>query len=195
MKPKYKIHDNVWTYHEGAHFSPLFATVEEVSVVDRYWSDRLNKSIKGKSNFYKMMEGYSFYRAEVDLFTTKEEALVVCDKINVRRERKRKLREKFELVLENGNTLDDGIYDVTNMEYFEVDDENLKAAIEYMEAHKIFWIANAYQTEETILFPKKPHEMSSRWHKEEWIESGFNYGSTNLLRNCPKDILILAEND
>lgn len=194
MKPKYKVNDRVWTYHEGAHFSPLLATIEEVTTVDRYWSLQTNEFVKGKSNFYKMMEGCSFYRAETALFSIKEEALIVCNEINARRKRERELRDRFDLLLDKGITLDDGIYDVTDMVYFEVRDEDREAAIEYIEAHKIFYIANAYETDKIILFSKKPHSMSSEWCEKKWIGSGFNYGSTNLLRFCPRDILI-AEND
>lgn len=46
-----------------------------------------------------------------------------------------------------------------------------------------------YETDFPILLFDEPQ------NKTRLIGSGFNYGSINMIRNCPKDILILAEND
>lgn len=94
--------------------------------------------------------------------------------------------------------LDDGVYDITDIKSIEIDPQwkNEKEAINFTKKYPDFYIASAYETECIILLSKKP----ILWQKdntrsENWQGSGFNYGSTNILRNCPKDILILAEND
>lgn len=51
-------------------------------------------------------------------------------------------------------------------------------------------IAHAYETSTTFFFT----ETIKPYHVEQ-LGDGFNYGSTNLLLDCPKTLLILAEND
>ena len=59
-----------------------------------------------------------------------------------------------------------------------------------MRQHPDFTFANAYDTGAAFIFATKPKVVAGT------IEgTGFNYGSTNILHDCPKDILILAEND
>ena len=53
-----------------------------------------------------------------------------------------------------------------------------------------FVVGSAYQTYAIVLLTRKPPKFSGKW-----TGTGFNYGSTNILENCPNDILILAEDD
>jgi len=84
----------------------------------------------------------------------------------------------------------DGIYDVSDIESFLVDFKGKEASAAWIDAHDKFWRASAYETETFFLFSEEPRRFGG-----EWDGSGFNYGSTNVIRNCPRDILILAEND
>ena len=109
---------------------------------------------------------------------------------------KRQIKKDFKSELKKGKCIFDGIYDVSGIESFEVDDKNYGVAIVWMQNHKPFWVANAYETDCVILLAGKPRKLNSKkWNKENWMGSGFNYGSTNTIKDCPKDILILAEND
>lgn len=104
-----------------------------------------------------------------------------------------KLKENDEL--DEDRYLSDGVYDVTGIEFVELqennpDEEEIKKEEEFFEAHKNFYIASAYETECTILLANKPKPF-----KGEEFGNGFNYGSTNILTNLPKAILILAQND
>ncbi len=60
----------------------------------------------------------------------------------------------------------------------------------FVEKYPTFVVASAYETHFSILLSKMPPEASV-----EQIGSGFNYGSTNIINNCPRSLLILAEND
>lgn len=97
----------------------------------------------------------------------------------------------------DGRYLIDGIYEVPEDVLFvvldtdrlKVDDPQLQI---FSERHPDFVVANAYETSTTILLSQKPNKLEM---KGKWFGSGFNYGSTNLLVDCPKRVLILAEND
>ena len=84
----------------------------------------------------------------------------------------------------------DGIYDVSNIEYFLVNHKDKEATAVWIEAHDKFWVASAYETDTIILLAGEPKKFEGSWDG-----SGFNYGSTNIIIGCPKSILILAEND
>jgi hypothetical protein len=82
---------------------------------------------------------------------------------------------------DHSRILDDGIYDVTGIEDLEVDDCQLddeceKEVRDFISRNPEACLAHAYDTGVGFLL-------------------GFNYGSSNIIRNCPQDILILAEND
>lgn len=51
-------------------------------------------------------------------------------------------------------------------------------------------LANAYETHVIFMLSEAP----PIW-KGKKSGSGFNYGSTNILENCPPKLLILAQND
>ncbi len=68
--------------------------------------------------------------------------------------------------------------------------DDAKSLRKLIETYPNGCIANAYETETTIFFTEKIPKYSVNL-----IGEGFNYGSTNLLLNCPETLLILAEND
>lgn len=102
--------------------------------------------------------------------------------------------------------LKDGIYDLSRVRetlYLEDSEDHhvwnwqeegvslgYEEADRFMERYPEFRIAHAYQTYCTILLSDPP-EIFGGIHKG----GGFNYGSTNLLEDCPRSILILAEDD
>ncbi len=87
-------------------------------------------------------------------------------------------------------TVDDGIYDVTGLEFLEVTGTNDRAIEAFVKKFPGYYLASAYETECDILLSAKPKKFDGRING-----SGFNYGSTNVLTRCPEAILILAEND
>jgi len=103
------------------------------------------------------------------------------------------------------NDLEDGIYDVTGIEYiscgYNSDEEN-QLLINTLNSNREIYIGAAYGTNQVfVFFDKKPQKLKPT-KKSERLDttfvregSGFNYGFINILKNCPKDILILAEND
>ena len=86
----------------------------------------------------------------------------------------------------------DGIYDVSNLEYIEVEEicgDYKKDVINFIRKYPNFYYASAYETNTVILLSDKPIELNIPQI------GGFNYGTTAVLDNCPKTLLILAEND
>ena len=94
--------------------------------------------------------------------------------------------------------LEDGIYSLsTDIEVLPVEAYQEKritaeqeTIIKFIQAFPEFVIASAYETETVLLLSKRPEKIQLKR-----IGSGFNFGSTNLLLNCPQNLLILAEND
>jgi hypothetical protein len=98
---------------------------------------------------------------------------------------------------DHSRILDDGIYDVTGIEDLEVDDCQLddeceKEVRDFISRNPEACLAHAYDTGVGFLLARRPEGISSPTQD---LGSGFNYGSSNIIRNCPQDILILAEND
>lgn len=95
--------------------------------------------------------------------------------------------------------LPDQVLSVLHRTDWEKDEEQLYAASdiikEFAAKHPTWCIGSAYETNCALMLSEPP----TLWHVEgkEWYGSGFNYGSTNCLRNLPPnfDILILAQND
>lgn len=101
--------------------------------------------------------------------------------------------------------VEDGVYDVSNIECFSVDyplhkingkqrkDEKIsedyvklvQGIEEFVAKHPNACIASAYETERYILLSEKPTAIV------EYKGSGFSHGSTNVIENCPGKILIL----
>ncbi len=72
-----------------------------------------------------------------------------------------------------------------------VDNETKQEILKFINKYKETWcFANAYATEQTFILSDKPPEFQGNI-----IGCGFNQGSTNILDDCPKKILILFEND
>lgn len=113
----------------------------------------------------------------------------------------------YEYMNENeSRSLNDGIYDVGDIGYMVVDGEtsdNISDdAQKFMDAHPDHVIGSAYQCYAVFLFASPPILLKSLRYgasnpKQTILHfgSGFNHGSANMLRNCPKNILILAEDD
>ena len=88
----------------------------------------------------------------------------------------------------------DGVYDITGIDYFMFDcgwvyPKDRKGFREFVEKYPNFVIADPYQTEQKIALAEMPTKKVS------YKGSGFNYGSSNVIDNCPARILICAEND
>jgi hypothetical protein len=85
----------------------------------------------------------------------------------------------------------DGIYDLEDVEILDIDDNvSNKKKEAFIKKYPNYRKASAYETDYLIYLSKTPKPF-----KGKNIGSGFNYGSTNVLIDCPKRILILAEND
>ena len=102
--------------------------------------------------------------------------------------------------------LKDGIYDIGDIDFIDVGyvkmtffikkydvvfttkQENI--AKPFIEKYPDFVIGEACGTDQMFILSRRPDRA-----KLKHFGSGFNYGSTNIIQNCPKNILILAEND
>lgn len=62
--------------------------------------------------------------------------------------------------------------------------------IEFINKYPQCVIASSYETNVVILLSRAPKRIPLNY-----AGSGFNYGSTNLIENAPRRLLILAEND
>ena len=105
----------------------------------------------------------------------------------------------------NGKLVEDGVYDISNIEFFEVaypahknngkqrvdskiseDYVKLVAGIEeFVSKNPNACLASAYETEKYIILSEKPSKLV------EYKGSGIAHGSTNLIDNCPSRVLIL----
>ena len=199
MKSKYNVGDKVWTisanFNRKEIYAPDFVTIEEIKEVGRNNNILFGRVLDIGTFIYKMEEGCSYWRAEDEIFLSKTQTTNLITQAKQKLEKKMQLKEKFENLVKRGINVDDGIYDIEGIEFLAVD-ANIESAIEWIENHEKFWIADAYETDFPILLSDEPRCLNSKkWNEECWIGSGFNYGSTNIIKNCPKDILILAEND
>lgn len=127
------------------------------------------------------------------------------------------LYDYLQEIEKNKERVPDGIYDISDIEFFNPNIptvrkwvkkgtdpsqnyEDLPNAQEilstwksnldaFVEKYPNFLIARAYATEYALWVATIPTKKIKN------IGSGFNYGSTNIIDDCPKRILILAEND
>lgn len=60
--------------------------------------------------------------------------------------------------------------------------------IAFLNKHPDFVYAEPYQTNYIWFLSRRPNQL-------EYTGNGFNYGSSNLIINCPKRVLVLAEDD
>jgi hypothetical protein len=96
------------------------------------------------------------------------------------------------------DTLDDGVWDITDIPRLMIgagihdtlSPEEATKAQAFIELHGGINVAigAAYSTGLTILLARTPKQVNT------W-EGQFNYGSNAIVTNCPKEIMILAEND
>jgi hypothetical protein len=93
------------------------------------------------------------------------------------------------------DSLPDGVYDLTNVAYCMIEKYEFKKEISmgelelFLKAYPDFILAHPYETEMLVVLSKRPNKITT-------IEgTGFNYGSCNIITDCPKIILICAEND
>jgi hypothetical protein len=107
-------------------------------------------------------------------------------------------REKLLKIISN-KKLPDGIYNPENVPFTIFRDEphilvrdnvNRQQIKLLIEKHPNGVFANGYQTS-TLFFFTEPIKKAYITQ----LGDGFNYGSTNLLLNCPKNLLILAADD
>ena len=84
----------------------------------------------------------------------------------------------------------DGVYDVTDINFIVKTSKNTDEVAAWVNEREKVWIANAYETDEYIFLENEPKKFAGKRYG-----SGFNHGSTNILTDCPKSVLILAEND
>jgi hypothetical protein len=110
------------------------------------------------------------------------------------------LREKIDYVT-------DGVWDISDIDFIEVSpqyvrvdkswrkltNEELNNHIEklsdFLDKYPNCVIADAYQTNHPFLLERKPTI------KVDYLGSGFNHGSNNIIESCPKRILICGEDD
>ena len=89
----------------------------------------------------------------------------------------------------------DGVFDISNVESILYllkgvrSEEDLKKVEEFINKYPEFRVGQAYQCPSWFFLSCPPKERIKS------IGSGFNYGSSNLIENCPSKILILAEDD
>ena len=98
--------------------------------------------------------------------------------------------------------LKDGVYEIDNPKdvLLNQDDDQSEWACEETvfeflqrkcgKQYKKFYIGTAYETDWKIVLAKKPKVVKNMTEG-----SGFNYGSTNVIKPHNKTLLILAEND
>ena len=92
----------------------------------------------------------------------------------------------------------DGVWNITDIPclridkatYMSLDDQELAAVQTFIAEHGLenIVIGAPYGTDATFLLASQPTEV------ETW-EGCFNYGAAAIVTNCPREILILAEND
>ena len=129
------------------------------------------------------------------MFNTEEEAKEAILKYNKEYNKQPKvikakwMKENEDFL--NEHELSDGIYDVTDIAYLDLHKATLEEIKEFTREHDNFVYASAYEVDEVFLLAHGPEAIDT----DKWDGSGFNYGSVNIINNCPKSILILAEND
>ena len=101
-----------------------------------------------------------------------------------------KLSHTSDRIYNAAGIIDDGIYDTTGINFLVANEDNLDEVKKWIKNRDKFWLASAYQTNYFILYETEPPKFTGKRYG-----NGFNYGSTNMLTECPESILILAEDD
>lgn len=101
----------------------------------------------------------------------------------------------------------DGVWDISDIDFIEVSPQyvmvgkswrkltneelnnHIEKLSEFLDKYPNCVIADAYQTQHPFLLARKPTVTVN------YLGSGFNRGSNNIIENCPKRILICGEDD
>ena len=97
---------------------------------------------------------------------------------------------------DDNSKVENGIYDISNIEYFLFRGGYSRPAKKdeaafriFAEKYPNFVIAEPYQTEQIICLSEKPTiELDT-------LGTDFTHGANAIIDNCPKRILICAQND
>jgi len=92
-----------------------------------------------------------------------------------------------------GKRLSDGVYDITDVEVEKhwIDGEAEQKVKDWLEKHPDGCVADPYETGTIFLLSKVPVKLDF----QENVDGELNYGSAAIINNCPKRILICAQND
>ena len=93
--------------------------------------------------------------------------------------------------------LAEGIYDVTDIDFLQVNERNITAwqeeeVLRFISCNPEACIAHSYSAATVFLLAKRPQLCSS---PVEMFGSNLKYGAANVIKNCPSDLLILIESD
>lgn len=97
----------------------------------------------------------------------------------------------------NDRRIGDGVFDISNCKYLFFDcgeirkESNDQIIKTFQEQHPDWCYANPYETDGFVILSNKPLIVEDI----NIVGMGFNYGSCNIIQNCPSVILITAEND
>lgn len=184
MIKNFSIGDKVWmTKCMGDIFTTICVSITETK--------RASNKI-----YYKITERFPIWHDNKYFFNTKEEADDSTNICNIELQSNIKIQKMISTFWESipeDKYLDEGIYDVTNIEFFSFNEDEKKIKHEEIQKfildHPNYMIADAYDIYFTFILAEKPNQIRTS------IGSGFNYGSNNIITNCPQSILIIAEND
>lgn len=93
----------------------------------------------------------------------------------------------------------DGVYDISNIDFVEAEEgfrftdksKRDKVVRFILENENNLYYASAYQCYAVFFLNGKPNKLPNG----DVMGDGFNHGSSNIIKNCPEKILILAEDD
>lgn len=106
------------------------------------------------------------------------------------------ISDKYEYTKAYDNdSLSDGVWDITNIPYCMIGRYELKQNIDtndfdiFVAMYPDFILAHPYETDMFVLLARRPEKITT------CVGTGFNYGSCNIIENCPQTVLICAEDD
>lgn len=91
----------------------------------------------------------------------------------------------------------DGVYDITGIPYLDIPDSRrynsrtVKKIEEFNNKHSPVYLAKPYQTYQIFLLGEKPKEIFSK----NLVNPSYSHGAAGIIENCPKTVMILAEDD
>lgn len=93
--------------------------------------------------------------------------------------------------------IDDSIFDISNCKYLFFDSDEIRKESNdqiiktFQEQYSDWCYANPDGTGGFVFLSSRPPKLKNK----DVVGTGFNYGSCNIIQNCPSVILIVAEND